>query len=65
VISDAHKGLAKANSESFAGCSRQRCKVHFMRNIMAHIPSRDKDFFASRLKKIWLQPDYRAAVTYA
>ncbi len=47
VVSDAHKGLAKAISESFAGCSWQRCKVHFMRNIMAHIPSRDKDFFAS------------------
>ena len=32
---------------------------------MAHIPSRDKDFFASRLKQIWLQPDYQTAMTYA
>jgi len=45
VVSDAHQGLAKAIRESFVGCSWQRCKVHFMRNIMAHIPSRDKDFF--------------------
>src|SRR5690606_17085788 len=59
VVSDAHQGLANAIRESFVGCSRQRCKVHFMRNIMAHIPSRDKDFFASRLKQIWLQPDYQ------
>lgn len=65
VVSDAHKGLAKAISESFAGCSWQRCKVHFMRNIMAHIPSRDKEFFASRLKQIWLQPDYQTAMTCA
>ena len=36
VVSDAHKGLVKAARESFLGCSWQRCKVHFMRNILAH-----------------------------
>src|SRR5690606_7799360 len=51
--------------ESFVGCSWQRCKVHFMRNIMAHIHRRDKDFFDSRLKQIWLQPNYLRAITYA
>lgn len=40
VVSDAHQGLAKAIKESFVGCSWQRCKVHFMRNILAYIPSR-------------------------
>jgi len=65
VVSDAHKGLAKAIKESFLGCSWQRCKVHFMRNILAHIPSREKEFFASRLKQIWLQPNYRTALSYA
>ncbi|MBO8173372.1 MAG: IS256 family transposase [Bacillaceae bacterium] len=65
VVSDAHKGLAKAIKESFVGCSWQRCKVHFMRNILARIPSREKETFASRLKQIWLQPDYQTATTYA
>jgi transposase-like protein len=65
VISDAHKGLAKAIKESFIGCSWQRCNVHFMRNILAHIPSREKESFASRLKPIWLQPDYTTAMNYA
>jgi len=65
VVSDAHKGLAKAIRESFPGCSWHRCKVHFMRNILAHIPSRDKDSFVSRLKQIWQQPDYQTAVRYA
>jgi len=65
VVSDAHKGLAKAIKESFIGCSWQRCKVHFMRNILAHLPSREKESFASRLKQIWLQPDYTTAMNYA
>jgi transposase-like protein len=65
VISDAHKGLTKAIKESFVGCVWQRCKVHFMRNILAHIPSKDKASFASRLKQIWLQPDMDTARTYA
>ena len=65
VVSDAHKGLTKAIKESFVGCTWQRCKVHFMRNILARIPSKDKAAFASRLKQIWLQPDLDAAKSYA
>ena len=65
VVSDAHKGLVKAAREAFVGCSWQRCKVHFMRNILAHISGRDKKSFAERLKQIWLQPDYDSAKKYA
>lgn len=65
VVSDAHKGLTKAIRESFVGCAWQRCKVHFMRNILARIPSKDKAVFASKLKQIWLQPDIDSARAYA
>ncbi len=65
VVSDAHKGLVKAIRESFIGCSWQRCKVHFMRNILAHLPAKGKSFFAEKLKQIWLQPDYESAKAYA
>lgn len=65
VVSDAHQGLSKAIRESFVGCSWQRCKVHLMRNILAHIPNKEKEYFALRLKQIWLQPDYQTAMTYA
>jgi putative transposase len=41
VASDAHKGLVASVKKSFVGASWQRCKVHFMRNIMAHIPAKD------------------------
>jgi len=64
-MSDAHKGLVKAVQTSFIGCSWQRCKVHFMRNILAHLPARGKAAFADRLKQIWLQPDLDSAKKYA
>lgn len=54
IISDAHTGLVAAIQEGFPGASWQRCKVHFMRNILAHIPQRSKDTFAKELKQIWL-----------
>ncbi len=61
IISDAHAGLVAAIRESFPGASWQRCKVHFMRNILAKIPHRNKESFASELKQIWLAPDADAA----
>ena len=48
VVSDAHKGLVKAAREAFVGCCWQRCKVHFMRNILAHISGKDKKSFAEK-----------------
>jgi transposase-like protein len=65
VVSDAHKGLVAAVSKSFLGASWQRCKVHFMRNIMAHIPAKEKELFAGKLKQIWNQPDRQSARHYA
>ena len=56
VVSDAHSGLVAAIHTSFTGASWQRCKVHFMRNILAHIPHHDKEEFAGQLKEIWLAP---------
>lgn len=54
IISDAHKGLTKAITELFPGATWQRCKVHFMRNILAHIPPSEKEAFADQLKLIWM-----------
>ena len=65
VVSDAHKGLVASVKESFVGTTWQRCKVHFMRNIQAHIPAKEKKTFAAKLKNIWLQPDEQSARAYA
>lgn len=64
-ISDAHQGLQKALREEMTGCKWQRCKVHFMRNIMATVPGKGKYRFAERLKQIWLQPDKESAMEMA
>jgi transposase-like protein len=56
VVSDANKGLTAAIRECFPGSSWQRCKVHFMRNILAHVSQKEKDAFAAQLKEIWLAP---------
>ncbi len=65
LISDAHFGIQKALKETFIGSSWQRCKVHFMRNILAHVPPKSKERFAARLKQIWLQDTKRDAMMIA
>jgi transposase-like protein len=64
-VSDAHKGLQAAIRKEFIGSSWQRCKVHFMRNILAYVGHRYKDQIAKQLKHIWLQPDEHKARHYA
>ena len=61
VVSDANKGLMRAVQEKFPGASWQRCKVHFMRNILAHVPQKEKKAFAAQLKEIWLAPTIELA----
>ena len=40
VISDAHQGLKQAIAAVLLGASWQRCKVHFLRNVLAAVPER-------------------------
>ena len=61
VISDAHEGLKLAIPQVLAGTSWQRCRVHFMRNVLAHVPKRDKALAAALIKTIFAQPDRQAA----
>lgn len=61
IISDAHKGLTAAITECLIGSSWQRCKVHFMRNILAHVSRKDRAAFAAELKEIWLAKDITQA----
>lgn len=65
VISDAHAGLKAAIETSFPGSCWQRCKVHFMRNIMARVPQKSKREFSAYLKQIWNQPDRKEALAKA
>ena len=40
VISDAHTGLKAAIAAVMAGACWQRCRVHFLRNVLARVPTR-------------------------
>jgi len=61
VISDAHEGLKAAVEQALAGAAWQRCRVHFMRNVLAHIPKGSKAVVAAALRTIFAQPDREAA----
>jgi len=61
VISDAHEGLKAAISQALSGAAWQRCRVHFMRNVLAHVPKRDKALVAAAIRTIFAQPGRDAA----
>ncbi len=57
VISDAHTGLKKAITTVMQGAAWQRCRVHFMRNVLAVVPKSNQDMVASIIRTIFAQPD--------
>jgi putative transposase len=60
VISDAHEGLVGPNGAIGAvlpGASWQRCRTHFMRNILAKVPKSAAPFVATMVRSIFAQPD--------
>jgi len=61
VISDAHEGLKSALSKVFSGVGWQRCRVHFMRNLLARIPHRDKAAVAEAVRLVFDQPSRQSA----
>lgn len=65
VTSDAHKGLVAAIGSCFVRTKWQRCKVHFMRNILANVSHKEKANFADRLKDIWLAQSKELAMQRA
>ncbi len=61
VISDAHEGLKAAIATVFQGASWQRCKVHFYRNILAHVPEARKLDVAAGLRTVFSQVSAESA----
>lgn len=57
VTSDAHEGLKNALGQALVGSSWQRCRVHFMRNLLAHIPKRDKALVAAAVRTVFVMTD--------
>lgn len=62
VISDAHEGLKQAISTVLTGTTWQRCRVHFMRNLLATVPQGSREAIAAIVRTIFAQPDHASAL---
>lgn len=60
VVSDAHEGL-KAAIARVLHATWQRCRVHWMRNALAHVPKSQGTMAAAALRQAFLQPDQASA----
>jgi len=60
VISDAHEGLKAAIRQIFSA-SWQRCRVHFMRNALAHAPKGQHSMVAAAIRTAFAQETQAAA----
>ncbi len=54
VVSDSHSGLKRA-IERCMGCQWQRCRVHFMRNVLARVPTGRKELVACFIRTAFAQ----------
>jgi putative transposase len=57
VVSDAHTGLKQAISAVLLGSAWQRCRVHFLRNVLAQVPKGSAEMVAAAIRTIFAQPD--------
>ena len=64
VVSDAHSGL-KAAVRKVLKAEWQRCKVHFYRNVLVHVPKRSQAEVSEAMKAVFVQRDEKSAKTKA
>jgi putative transposase len=60
VISDAHQGLRAAIDTVMLGAAWQRCRVHFLRNVLAKVPKGSAEMVAAAVRTVFAQPDAAA-----
>ena len=60
VISDAHAGLVDAIGATLPGASWQRCRTHFLRNLLTRVPKSAGPFVATLVRSIFAQPSAEA-----
>ena len=64
VVSDAHAGL-KAAVRKVLKAEWQRCKVHFYRNVLVHVPKRSQAEVSEAMKAVFVQRDEASAKSKA
>jgi len=58
VVSDAHQGLVDAIASVLPGATWQRCRVHFVRNVLTRVPRAAQSMVATLIRSIFEQPDH-------
>ena len=61
VVSDAHVGLQEGIRSTLLGATWQRCRVHVLRDVLAHVPKTAQAMVAAFSRTIFAQPDAAAA----
>lgn len=61
VISDAHEGLVGAIEATLPGASWQRCRTHYLRNLLTKVPKASQPMVATLVRTIFEQPDSHSA----
>jgi transposase-like protein len=61
VCSDAHQGLKGAIAAVLQGATWQRCRVHFLRNLLALVPKAAAEMVAATVRTVFAQPDAASA----
>lgn len=60
-ITDGHQAMLNAIALKFPDSRRQRCMLHKMNNVLAHVPDKQRDAVEAEFKAIFYQKDRQKA----